>query len=129
MENGSEPNLSLYDLLGGKNGIQSVVELFYGKIKDDSRVSHYFRNIDFAKLMEHQTIFLSFATGGPDYYTGKSLTQSHEHLNITSAHFDDVLGHLTDSLIELGVTGRDIVHVLALLLPLKAQMIRDPKER
>jgi hemoglobin len=119
----------LYDRLGGKNGIQSVVELFYGKIKDDSRVSHYFRHIDFAKLMEHQTIFLSFASGGPNYYTGKSLTQSHEHLNITSAHFDDVLGHLTDSLIELRVTGRDIVQVLSLLLPLRAQIIKDPKER
>lgn len=129
MENRYEPNLSLYDRLGGKNGIQSAVKLFYDKIKDDSRVSHYFQNIDFAKLMEHQTIFLSFASGGPNYYTSKSLTQSHEHLNITSAHFDDVLGHLTDSLIELSVTGRDIVQVLAMLLPLKAQMIKDPKER
>lgn len=129
MENRNEPNLSLYDRLGGKNGIQSAVELFYDKIKDDSRVSHYFQHVDFTKLMEHQTIFLSFASGGPNYYTGKSLTQSHEHLNITSAHFDEVLGHLTDSLIELRVTGRDIVQVLALLLPLRAQIIKDPKER
>ena len=37
MENRNEPNLSLYDRLGGKNGIQSAVELFYGKIKDDSK--------------------------------------------------------------------------------------------
>lgn len=129
MDNGSEPNISLYDRLGGKNGIQLAVELFYGKIKDDSRISHYFRNIDYAKLMEHQTVFLSFATGGPDYYTGRSLTQSHEHLKITSAHFDDVLGHLADSLIESGVTGRDIVQVLALLLPLKARMTLDSNKR
>ncbi|MGO4273337.1 group 1 truncated hemoglobin [Paenibacillus sp. TAF58] len=129
MENRNEPDQSLYDRLGGKNGIQSAVKLFYDKVKDDSSLSHYFQNINFAKLMEHQTIFLSFATGGPNYYTGKSLTQSHEHLNITSAHFDDVLGHLTDSLIELSVAGRDIVQVLALLLPLKAQLVKDPKER
>ncbi len=128
MEIGNEPNISLYDRLGGKSGIQSAVELFYEKIKDDPRVSHYFRNIDFAKLMEHQTVFLSFATGGPDYYTGRSLTQSHEHLNITSEHFDDVLGHLTDSLIESGVTGSDVVQVLALLLPLKARLTRDAKK-
>ena len=121
-------NLSLYDRLGGKNGIQSVVELFYGKIKDDSNVSHYFRNIDYSKLMEHQTVFLSFATGGPDYYTGRSLTQSHEHLKITPAHFDDVLGHLSDSPIESGVTGSDIVQVLALLLPLKSRITLDNKK-
>ncbi|RED58015.1 group I truncated hemoglobin [Cohnella lupini] len=130
MDNGSEPNISLlYDRLGGRSGIQSAVELFYAKVKDDPRVSHYFRNIDFAKLMEHQTVFLSFATGGPDYYTGKSLKQSHEHLNITSAHFDDVLGHLTDSLVESGVTGSDVVQVLALLLPLKARLIQEPKKQ
>lgn len=129
MENGSEPNISLYDRLGGKSGIQSAVELFYGKIKDDPRVSHYFRNIDYAKLMEHQTVFLSFATGGPEYYTGRSLTQSHEHLNITSEHFDAVLGHLTDSLVESGVAGSDVVQVLSLLLPLKARLTRDAKKR
>lgn len=129
MENRNEPNISLYDRLGGKNGLQSAVKLFYGKIKDDPSVSHYFRNIDFVKLMEHQTVFLSFATGGPDYYTGKSLRQSHEHLNITSAHFDVVLGHLTDSLVELGVAGSDVVQVLSLLLPLKARLTQDIKKR
>ena len=56
------------------------------------------------------------------------MTQSHEHLKITSAHFDDVLGHLTDSLIELSVTGRDIVQVLAMLLPLKARITLDIKK-
>ncbi|SFA77275.1 hemoglobin [Cohnella sp. OV330] len=126
MEKGNEPTQSLYDRLGGKTGIHSVVERFYGKIQEDSKVSHYFRNIDYAKLMEHQTVFLSFATGGPDYYAGKSLTQAHEHLKITPAHFDDVLGHLSDALIESGVIGSDIVQVLALLLPLKSRMTRDP---
>ncbi|UUZ91945.1 group 1 truncated hemoglobin [Paenibacillus sp. P25] len=117
---------SLYRRLGGHEGIAQVVQTFYKKVLDDPEVNGYFRHTDMAKLAEHQTVFVSFAAGGPDYYTGPSLTQSHEKLNITSAHFDQVVGHLVDSMREQGVAAADIEAVAAKLLPLKSCIVRQP---
>jgi hemoglobin len=83
----------------------------------------YFKNTDMAKLAEHQTVFVSFATGGPDYYTGHSLTQAHDRLNITPEHFDRVIQHLVDSMLEEGVEAADIDAVSAKLLPLKSRIV------
>lgn len=114
---------TLYQRLGGHEGIAAVVRIFYKRVLEDHAVRAYFNNTDMEKLMEHQTVFVSFATGGPDFYTGQSLTQSHEGLNIASEHFDAVIGHLGESLKEGGVSQEDAGQVLSRLLPLKSRIV------
>ncbi|WP_248928502.1 group I truncated hemoglobin [Paenibacillus hamazuiensis] len=122
--NGEAEDQNLYQRLGGHEGIRQVVQTFYKKVLEDKDIQPYFKNTDMAKLSEHQTIFVSFAVGGPDYYTGPSLTQAHEKLNITSEHFDKVIRHLADSMREEGIEAADVDAVAAKLLPLKSAIVR-----
>lgn len=68
---------SLYERLGGEEGIARVVDTFYDMVLADPRVAHFFANTDMAKQRRHQTLFLTFATGGPNKYTGRSMREAH----------------------------------------------------
>ena len=37
---------TLYDRLGGRTAVLAAVDLFYNKLLDDARVSHFFETID-----------------------------------------------------------------------------------
>ncbi|OXM85426.1 group I truncated hemoglobin [Paenibacillus rigui] len=123
--NGEADEQNLYQRLGGQEGVREIVRIFYEKVLGDPNVNSYFKNTDMAKLAEHQTVFISFAVGGPEYYTGQSLTQAHEALNIASGHFDQVVKYLVESLLEAGVAITDIDAVAAKLVPLKSCIVRQ----
>lgn len=116
---------TLYERLGGKEAIAQVVASFYRKVQEDQEVSPYFRRTDMERLVEHQTVFVSFALGGPEYYSGQSLTQAHEGLRIAKPHFHAVLCHLGGALREASVGEADIEAVLAKLRRLESRICGD----
>ena len=92
-EAGNANQRTLYERLGGEAyGIGLVVERFYRRVQTDAELEPYFGGIDIVKLIEHQRIFISFATGGPDYYAARSLTQyqrtSSSPPNTSTTHWD-----------------------------------------
>lgn len=95
--------MSLYEQLGGEEAIRGAVDIFYKKVLADDTVNHFFANTDMDKQRDHQTKFLSFALGGPNKYTGRSMEKAHEGMNLQPVHFEAIVTHLTDTLKELGV--------------------------
>ena len=95
--------MSLFERIGGAPAIAASVELFYVKQVADEKVKGFFHHIDLEKLKAHQRDFLTMAFGGPDHYTGRSLTDSHKFLFISDWHFDSVKKNLLDTLAELKV--------------------------
>lgn len=100
-------NASLYQQLGGEAAVNAAVDIFYRKVLSDSRISHFFDNIDMEKQAAKQKAFLTMAFGGPNTYSGADMRQAHAHLvknlGLTDVHFDAVLEHLTATLRELNV--------------------------
>ncbi len=80
---------SLYERLGGVYSIAAVVDDFIDRVMDDPRLNanpkvdeahHRVSRAGFKYLV---TEMVCWATGGPQKYTGRSMRDSHEHLDIT----------------------------------------------
>lgn len=110
----------LYQRLGGESLVDAAIEIFYGKVINDSILSHFFENTDMQRLLEKQKSFLTFAFGGPSNYTywQRGLRNAHRpsvEKGMNDQHFDRVLLHLENTLKELSVTSDLIAEVLAVI--------------
>ncbi|NCU16921.1 group I truncated hemoglobin [Pallidibacillus pasinlerensis] len=111
---------TLYEKLGGEEAIAKVVDYFYhGLVLKDETVNPFFEHTDMKKQIGHQTKFISFALGGPNQYSGKSMAKAHEGMNIQPAHFDAIVKHLHDSLAHFGVDEADIDTALSKVASLR----------
>jgi hemoglobin len=104
---------SLYERLGGIYSIASVVDDFIDRIMSDPRLNanpavneahHKVRPPGFKYLV---TEMVGWATGGPQKYTGRSMRESHEHLNITPKEWEAFMDDFQKSLDKFGVPGRE----------------------
>jgi hemoglobin len=115
---------TIYDRIGGAEAIAAAVSRFYPKLLGDPDLSHYFTGTELARLQRHQRAFLAAALGGPALYAGRDLGTAHSHLNIDTASFDKVAGHLVDTLVELNVDSDVISDVVATVAPLRDVVCR-----
>jgi len=112
---------TLYEKYGGEETVRKVVDYFYDElVLKDETVNHFFDQTDMDKQRRHQTKFISFALGGPNKYTGKSMSKAHEGMNIQPEHFNVIATHLHDALAHFGVSEADIDQALT-----KVESLRD----
>ena len=121
---------SLFDRLGGKNGVTAVVDDLVQRAAADKRIKGRFINVDAARLKSGLFEFLCAAAGGPCKYAGHDMRSAHAGMQIVDEEVDALLEDLTASMKKLGVQEPLQKEVLALLQPLKAQIVqpRDPKD-
>ncbi|HSH25105.1 MAG TPA: group 1 truncated hemoglobin [Massilibacterium sp.] len=115
----------LYERLGGKNGIEKVVDLFYDRVLADERVNEYFKDTDMDRQRRHQTLFITFAVGGPNQYTGTSMKKAHEGMGLKDVHFDAIVEHLAYSLNHFGVSKEDIDQIAKKLEPMRSEIVEE----
>jgi hemoglobin len=91
---------SLYDRLGGVYAIATVIDDFIDRIMDNPRLNanpkvdeahHRVSRAGFKYLV---TEMVCGATGGPQQYTGRSMRDSHVHLDITEDEWQVFLADL-----------------------------------
>ncbi len=79
---------SLYDEIGGEEGLRRVLRTLYDRLFDDMMVGFLFAGKDKEQLIEHQLWFTAKFLGGPSRYVGRSLPDAHAALPILPGHFD-----------------------------------------
>jgi two-component system chemotaxis sensor kinase CheA len=102
---------SIFEQIGGDAAVDAAVELFYGKLLDDEKLSPFFEGVDLDRLRNMQKTFLTMAFGGEDAYAGRDLASAHAGLvekGLNDSHFDRVMECLRQTLEELGV-GEDLM--------------------
>lgn len=115
---------SLYERLGGAAAVDAAVDIFYRKVLDDDRISHYFDGVDMVEQAKKQKAFLTMVFGGPNNYSGKDLRSAHAKLdNVGDVHFDAVVENLGGTLTELGVAETDIAEVAAIANSVRADVL------
>lgn len=117
---------SLYEKLGGKAGLDAVVDRFYEKIVADKRISHIFEEINMHKQIRRQKQFLAAAFGGPIPWTGRDLRKAHEDMGLTEVHFNAVAEHLQSSLEEFKVKKELIDQVMAIVGGTRDHVLNRP---
>jgi hemoglobin len=91
---------TLYERLGGVYSIAVFVDDFIDLIMRDPRlnanpaVDEAHHKVPPAGFKYLVTEMVCWATGGPQQYTGRSMAESHRHLNITPAEWDAFMDDL-----------------------------------
>lgn len=105
---------SIYDRIGGEQGIASLVDQFYAKVLGDPELKSYFEGHSMDKLRAMQREFFAMATGGPIVYSGRPLRQVHHHMAISRHEFQRFTDHLIATLDEFkGLSRQDVLDVIA----------------
>ena len=104
---------TLFEKYGGFSSVSKVVLSFYDRVLDNDDIGPFFDDVDMAKMVDHQTKFISSLLGGPASYTDVQLRNLHAHLAISDAQFDLLEEILTETLAAHGFDDEDIDAVLA----------------
>lgn len=119
---------SLYDRLGGKAAIVKVVDDFVGNCAADTRINSFFTATakDPKRLAAFKTNLVDQiceASGGPCKYTGKDMKTAHAGMGITNTHFNALVEDLQKTLTRFKVAAADQKALLAVLEPMRAQIV------
>lgn len=106
---------TLFESLGGAQGVAQVVAEFYQRILADEELRPFFRDAQMERLQRMQTEFLSAMIDGPVKYTGAELTEIHHGRGIEEKHFSRFVAHIADTLQEHGVAAELIDQILGRL--------------
>jgi hemoglobin len=118
--------MTLLEQLGGRDAVEAVVARFYERVLADVTLKHFFRNVSMSRLAQHQVDFFVMVLGNLDTYKGRDMVTTHRGMGITDGQFDAVAGHLVGTLQELGVPQAGIDQVVALVAPLREQIVERP---
>jgi hemoglobin len=124
---------SLYDRLGGKDGIKAVVDTFVKNVAADKRINKLFAKTTGAKLEHFKQMLIDQiceATGGDCKYTGKSMKDAHKGMKISETQFNALVEDLKMALEEKQVGEGERNDLFALLAPMKDDIVevKDKKK-
>lgn len=112
---------SLYERLGGIFAIATVVDDFIDRIMADPRlnanpaVDEAHHKVPPAGFKYLVTEMVGMATGGPQTYTGRTMTDSHRHLNITPQEWDAFMDDFQQTLDKFQVPAAEQAELKAIV--------------
>jgi hemoglobin len=120
------PAPSLYRRLGGRDAIRLVVDDFVANVVADARIRGRFAGLQPAaveRLKTHLADQICEAAGGPCSYLGRDMKTAHRGLNISEVEWTATVEALVKALDKHRVGAREKGEVLALLAPMKADIV------
>ncbi|WP_276502331.1 group I truncated hemoglobin [Terrimonas pollutisoli] len=114
---------SLYERLGGEQGLRKIVNDILDKNFSNPKISHHFKNVDMNKLKQLVFEFFSMGTGGPHIYTGRDMRSAHAHLGISQRDFSLGNDDVSEALKENGVSKAEIDEVIGILNSMKGDVV------
>ena len=124
-----EPKPSLYERLGGVYAIAAVVDDFINRVMDDPqlnanpKVDEAHHRVSRAGFKYLVTELVCGATGGPQQYTGRSMRDSHVHLDITEDEWQVFLADLQACLDKFAVPQAEQSELFALVNSTKNDIV------
>jgi len=121
-----EAKPSLYKRLGGYDAIAAVVDDFIGRLATDPQLGRFFVGHSTDSLRRIRQLVVDQiceATGGPCYYTGRSMKESHAGMKLTSAEWDKGVQHLSATLDKFKVGATERQELLGAVGSLKGDIV------
>ena len=87
---------TLYERLGGYDGITTFVNDLLPRLQADSQLGRFWENRSNDGIDREKQLLIDYLcsnAGGPVYYTGREMKQSHEGMGITESDWSTFLGH------------------------------------
>tara|TARA_R110000744_G_scaffold27108_1_gene66390 strand:- start:267 stop:641 length:375 start_codon:yes stop_codon:yes gene_type:complete len=121
-------NKSLFERLGGRAGISTIVDNTVTIHMENPAVSARFLPFKdqperLAIIKSHTIDFFSAGSGGPATYTGKDMVTAHTGMNISAGEYMHVMDDIFKALDQNGIDEESKKDVLSILWSLKGMMI------
>ena len=114
---------TLYDRLGGKDAIASVVDSFVAIAAKDNRINKKFARSDVGRVKTMLVDQVCSATGGPCTYKGRSMKDAHRNMGVTEGEFNALVEDLTASLNAHNVPKPEQDELLSALGTMKGDIV------
>jgi hemoglobin len=117
---------TLYERLGGYDGVSGFVDDLLPRLESDSQLGRFWQNRgDDGVKREKQLLvdYLCANAGGPMYYTGRDMKLSHEGMKISESDRSVFLGHAGDTMTALSVPQQECDDVVDFVLSLKDDIV------
>ncbi|WP_324662484.1 truncated hemoglobin [Haloarcula sediminis] len=117
---------TLYERLGGHDGIRAVVDDFYDRLVADDSLGPFFEGADVSELRRTQTDFLCEAAGGPETYDATPVREAHIDVPFTPEHIERAVELLYRSLEEFDVPDEDADAVVEAVAAYEEELLASP---
>ena len=117
---------SLYERLGGYDGITAFTNNLLPRLQADSQLGRFWQNRgDDGIAREKQLLidFLCSSAGGPMYYTGRDMKTSHKGMKISESDWSVLLQHAGATMEVLQVPQQECDEIAAFVLSLKDDIV------
>ena len=117
---------TLYERLGGYDGIASVANDLMPRVMSDPRLGRFYRHRGEDGLQREKqllTDFLCSATGGAMVYTGRDMKTTHVGMQISKDDWSALMRHLHTTLDKFEVPDRERTEVVAFIESTKGEMV------
>lgn len=123
------PPTTLFERLGGVYGIATVVDDFIDRVMHNPilnanpKVDEAHHKVPPPGFKYLVTEMVCWATGGPQKYTGKSMYDSHIHLDITEPEWQAFMKDLRDCLAKFNIPAHEQSELIAIVESTKKDIV------
>ena len=117
---------SLYERLGGYDGIAAFTDDLLPRLQKDPQLGRFWQNRgDDGVAREKQLLidYLCACAGGPIYYTGRNMKTAHKGMKIGETDWSVFLQHAGATMEALQVPRQECDEVVAFVLSLKDDIV------
>lgn len=117
---------SLYERLGGYDTVSAVCNDLMIRLMSDVQLSRFWTHRGDDGLAREKQLMIDYlcaATGGPLYYRGRDMKQTHTGMHISDSDWDRFVDHLEAALEKFNVPAQETQAVLALIERTRGDMV------
>ncbi len=116
-------NDALFQALGGKPGLQALMDLFVAGLKADKRIGEQFKDTKSSYLQEQLVDQFCVVSGGPCKYQGADMKSAHAGMEINKAQFNALVEVLQVAMDARNIPFATQNQLLARLAPMHRDVI------
>lgn len=117
---------SLYERLGGYDGIAAFTDDLLPRLKADTQLGRFWKNRGEDGMAREKQLLIDFlcsCAGGPMYYKGRDMKLSHKGMKISESDWSIFLNHAGATMNALQVPQKECDEVAAFVLSLKDDIV------
>ena len=114
---------TLYEDLGGKSGLDRMVDASVDNYLSDPRIKDIFSESNIDRIRAELKDQFCQLAGGPCVYKGHDMVVTHKGLHLTNANFNALVEDLQDAMTKCDIPFATQNRLLALLAPYQHQVV------
>jgi len=120
----SADEATLYEKLGGHEGVTEIISDLFDYILEDPRIAEMFADSDVPNVERLIVEQICSLTEGPCEYTGMDMDKTHAGLGIENKHFNALVEDLQNAMDDNDIPFRTQNKLLAILAPMHGDVTK-----